>query len=89
MAKPGLIGERLVAVFMLGVLLLTPPFLGIFNTPTRVFGIPVLYLYLFAAWVLLIAIVAATVERSGPDDEPSREHGTIRAPESPEERAGR
>jgi len=56
-------GERLIALFLLGVVLFTPPFLGIFNIETNTAGIPTLYLYLFASWVALIVLVAVTTER--------------------------
>jgi hypothetical protein len=72
MSRPGLTHERLVALFLLGVLLFTPPFLGIFNTPDRVLGVPSLYLYLFAAWTLLIVLVTLAIERSDGDDGSSR-----------------
>ena len=55
--------ERLTALFMLGALLLTPPLLLVFNQPTRVFGVPALYLYLFVVWAVLITLVALAVER--------------------------
>ena len=55
--------ELLVALFLLGVLLLTPPLLIVFNQATRLFGVPVLYLYLFVVWAVLVALVALTVER--------------------------
>lgn len=60
--------ERLVALFLLGVLLLLPPFLQVFNRPVRVLGIPVLYLYIFVAWGVLIALAAAVVRRIAIDD---------------------
>ena len=72
MSRPGLANERLVALFLLGVLLFTPPFLGIFNSPDRVLGLPSLYLYLFAAWTLLISFVALVIESSDPDGGPAR-----------------
>ena len=50
--------ERLVALFLLGVLLLVPPVLVVFNRVERVLGVPLLYLYLFAAWALLIGLAA-------------------------------
>ena len=65
MSRPGLTHERLVALFLLGVLLFTPPFLSIFNTPDRILGIPSLYLYLFAAWTLLIVLVTAGDRKFG------------------------
>jgi hypothetical protein len=64
MSKPGHTGERLVALFMLGACLFSPPFLGIFNRAAQPLGIPLLYLYLFLAWALLIALTALLVERA-------------------------
>ena len=55
--------ELLVALFVLGIVLLTPPVLVVFNNATRILGIPTLYLYLFAIWLALIALVALAVER--------------------------
>jgi hypothetical protein len=72
MSRPGLTHERLVALFLLGVFLFTPPFLGIFNTPDRILGVPSLYLYLFAAWTLLIVLVTLAIESSDSDEGPAR-----------------
>ena len=55
--------ELLTALFLLAVLLLTPPLLIVFNQATRVLGVPTLYLYLFIVWAVLIALVALTVGR--------------------------
>ena len=55
--------ELLIALFLLAVLLLTPPLLIVFNQPTRLLGVPLLYLYLFVVWAVLIALVALAVER--------------------------
>jgi hypothetical protein len=54
--------ELLVALFLLGALLLTPPLLIVFNQATRLLGVPLLYLYLFVVWAVLIALVALAVE---------------------------
>ncbi|MCC7281125.1 MAG: hypothetical protein IT556_02005 [Acetobacteraceae bacterium] len=59
--------ERLVALFILGVVLLVPPVLAVFNREDRVLGVPLLYLYLFAAWALLIALAALVAVRIVPD----------------------
>lgn len=64
MSRPGLTNERLTALFLLAVLLFMPPFLGIFNSTTRLLGVPVLFLYLFTTWALLIALMAVVVTRS-------------------------
>jgi Ca2+/Na+ antiporter len=55
--------ELLIALFLLAVLLLTPPLLIVFNQATRLLGVPLLYLYLFVVWAVLIALVALAVER--------------------------
>ena len=62
--------EFLIALFLFGVLLLVPPFLLVFNRPVRVLGLPLLYLYLFAAWTGLIAlgaVIARRIDRDGAD----------------------
>ena len=50
-------------MFLLGCLLFNYPLLYLFNVDYRLFGIPLLYLYVFAAWGLLIALTAAVVGR--------------------------
>ena len=64
MAKPGRKGERLVGLFLLGCLLFNFPLLALFNVRATIFGIPLLYAYLFAAWALLVGLVAVIMERS-------------------------
>jgi hypothetical protein len=49
---------RLLALFLLGCLLLLPPLLLVFNHPHRLLGIPVLYLYVFLTWGVIIALGA-------------------------------
>ena len=56
-------GPQLVALFMLGSLLFNYPILALFNQPSLVFGIPLLYAYIFGAWAVLIALMALVVER--------------------------
>jgi len=53
--------ERLVALFVLGGLVLTYPLLALFNRSGSVFGIPLLYVYLFGVWAALIALMALAV----------------------------
>jgi hypothetical protein len=55
--------QRLVALFLFGCLLLNYPFLSLFNRVGTVMGIPIMYLWLFAVWALLIALMALVVER--------------------------
>jgi hypothetical protein len=56
-------GQRLVAVFLLGLLLFNYPLMALFNRAAVAFGIPVLYAYIFGAWALLIALLAIVIER--------------------------
>lgn len=70
MSRPGLIHERLIALFLFGVLLFTPPFISIFNNSQRIFGIPNLYFYLFMAWTLLIVLMAVVIESSDANETP-------------------
>jgi len=52
---------RLIAVFFLGVLLLTYPILTLFNHSILLFGIPLLFLYLFAVGGGLIGLIGLIV----------------------------
>ena len=56
-------GQRLIALFLLGCLLLNYPLIALYARPLRVFGVPLLYAYVFFAWGLLIVLVAVVVER--------------------------
>ena len=50
-------GRRLVGLFLLGMLLFNFPLLCLFNRPSLLWGIPVLYLYLFCAWTLIVFLM--------------------------------
>jgi hypothetical protein len=63
MTKNSVQGQRLVALFLLGWLLFNYPVLSLFAGPAAIAGIPLLYLYLFLVWALLIALMALVVER--------------------------
>jgi hypothetical protein len=60
-------GQRFVALCMLGILLFNYPVLALFNVSGSVFGIPVLYAYIFVAWAALIALMAMVAESRGRD----------------------
>ena len=66
MTRDNINGRRLVGLFLLGMLLFNFPLLYLFNRPVLALGIPVLYLYLFAAWSLII-ILMLIISRSKPD----------------------
>jgi len=58
-------GQRLAALFLLGLLLFNYPLLAVFNVPGTVLGVPILYAYFFLAWAALVALMALVVERRG------------------------
>jgi hypothetical protein len=58
-------GQRLVALCMLGMLLFNYPILALFNVSGTLFGVPVLYAYIFIAWAVLIAVVALVAGSDG------------------------
>jgi hypothetical protein len=64
MPKSNRRAPRLVGLFLLGCLLFNYPMLAVFNVRASVGGIPLLYAYLFAAWALLIVLVAVIMERT-------------------------
>ena len=53
----------LVAAAGLGLLLFSYPLLSLFDVEARVFGVPVLWVYLFAAWAAVILLVALIARR--------------------------
>ncbi len=59
--------RRLVGIFLLGVVLFNYPVLSLFNREMFLSGIPILYLYLFGTWALLIFLTAMVTgsRRSG------------------------
>ena len=65
MSRQGITVERLIFLFLLGVLLFNPPMLSIFNVPDYLFGVPLLYLYVFACWGALLLVLALVIERGG------------------------
>jgi hypothetical protein len=55
--------QRLVALFLFGMLLFNYPLLALFNSAADAFGVPLLYTYIFLSWALLIGLLALVVER--------------------------
>ena len=55
-------GQRLLFVSLLFVVLLNFPLLAVFDHAGRVAGIPVLYLYLLVAWVVLVLLTGWLVK---------------------------
>jgi len=63
MNSSGITRQRLAAVFLLGCALFNYPLLSLFNKPGEILDVPLLYIYIFAAWALLIALMAYVIEK--------------------------
>lgn len=59
--------------FILGIILMTFPFLHIFNKPVLLLGVPLLFLYLTIGWIVSIVViylfVLASRSENGSSDE--------------------
>jgi hypothetical protein len=64
--------DRLGLLFVLGVVLLNAPVLGIFNRHVAINEVPLLYVYVFGVWLAGILSVFA-LARQNWDDEEDRE----------------
>jgi hypothetical protein len=63
------VGEKLALLFIVGAVLLNFPVLAIFNHAATVAGVPVLYVYLFGAWLAVIAAGFVLARSRWPDEE--------------------
>jgi hypothetical protein len=55
--------ERSFAVFLAGFLAFSVPILEIFSAKGFIFGIPILLVYCFGVWLILILLIAVRAER--------------------------
>lgn len=58
MTRDRLRNGRLVAVFLIGLVLFNYPLLSLFNMDVLFMGIPLYYAYMFAAWLAVIVLMA-------------------------------
>lgn len=49
--------ESWIIFFILGIIMMTFPFLHIFNKPTTLFGFPLMFLYLMIGWAVSIFVI--------------------------------
>lgn len=63
MNKPNIKTQRLAVLFVLSSLLFNYPLLALFNRQMSLGGVPLLYVYLYGAWALLIGLLALVVEK--------------------------
>ncbi len=62
--RRGLLRQRLVGLFVLGLLLFNFPLLAVWDRDVLLFGLPLFPSALFVAWALLIAALAWLLERA-------------------------
>ncbi len=55
--------QRMIGLCMLGCVLFNYPLLALFNVQQTVFGLPLLYAYIFVTWGILIALMAWVIEK--------------------------
>ncbi|MEE4606678.1 MAG: hypothetical protein V2J65_35725 [Desulfobacteraceae bacterium] len=58
MTRESKLNKRLVALFLLGCVLFNYPILSLLNFEIPIFGLPLLLVYIFSAWCLLIGLAA-------------------------------
>ncbi|MCA9731222.1 MAG: hypothetical protein H6696_15265 [Deferribacteres bacterium] len=54
--------QKLVVLFLFGIIVFNYPLLSIFNREIFWGGIPLLYFYVFAVWFIVIALLILVVE---------------------------
>ena len=64
--------KRLVSLFLLGAVFFNYPLLSLFNHQSYVLGFPILYLYVFSLWLLMIVLmIFITTRGNSPDNQRS------------------
>jgi hypothetical protein len=54
--------EYIIILFVISFMILNYPLLSIFDRPVLLFGIPLLYFYIFAVWFVIIVLLALISE---------------------------
>lgn len=67
MADEKLRSERSVGLFAIAFLALNFPILSLFGRGSALFDVPVLYIYLFVLWALLILLSCVSLRQRKPD----------------------
>lgn len=65
--------ESWLIFFILGIIMMTFPFLHIFNKPILLFGMPLLFLYLTLGWIVSIVVIYLFMIAGRHEDKPADE----------------
>jgi uncharacterized membrane protein YecN with MAPEG domain len=65
--------ETWIIFFILGIIMMNYPFIHIFDSPNRIFGMPALFIYLFVGWLISIGVIYLFVKAISLDDEDNGE----------------
>lgn len=65
--------ESWIIFFILGIIMMTFPFLHIFNKPILLFGVPLLFLYLTVGWIISIFVIYLFMIASRHEEKPTDE----------------
>lgn len=72
------------AILLVGIVMVMPPFAQVVLVDAKLFGLPILLLYIFAVWAALIfgaAVMAGPLTKTGaPMATPPQGHGESAAP---------
>jgi hypothetical protein len=64
--------RRLAGVFLLGWVLFNYPVISLFSRPFALLGVPLLYVYVFCAWTLIIGLIMLSARFSRRPPGPGR-----------------
>ena len=66
--------ESWIIFFILGIIMMTFPFLHIFNKSILLFGVPLLFLYLTGGWIISIIVIYLFMVASRNENKPAEEN---------------
>lgn len=69
--------ESWVIFFILGIIMMTFPFLHIFNKSILLFGVPLLFLYLTGGWIISIVVIYLFMAASRKESKPTEESNEL------------
>lgn len=70
-SQAGRAGAFSISLFLFAALMLLPPIVTLIEGEANLFGLPVIYLYLFAIWIAVVALIYLISERFAPAPDPT------------------